>query len=92
MSVNQGKTVEVYIPALVALLTRAEKLAERPLTQKEDLRIRDKAATITQPLSAMPELLKQRGYHDLYAPEAWEEWQLYRAGKLDLSLGQSENT
>jgi hypothetical protein len=27
---NQEKMVDVYIPALVALLTKAEELAERP--------------------------------------------------------------
>ena len=30
---TEEKMVEVYIPALVALLTRAEKLAERELTK-----------------------------------------------------------
>jgi hypothetical protein len=89
---NQEKMVDVYIPALVALLTKAEELAERPLSRDEVLRIRDNAATVSQPLSSMPSFLGQRGYHDLYAPEAWEEWQLYREGKLDLSLGKGENT
>ncbi|MCP3671934.1 MAG: hypothetical protein GY814_16190 [Gammaproteobacteria bacterium] len=88
----EEKTTEVYIPALVALLARAEKLAERPLTKDEVLRIRDNATVVTQALSAMPEYLKSRGYHDLYAPEAWEEWQLYREGKLNLDIENSENT
>lgn len=83
---TEEKMVEVYIPALVALLTKAEELAERELTKDEVLRIRDNSTTVNQPLSAMPNFIKQRGYHDLYAPEAWEEWQAYRLGKLDLSI------
>ncbi|MGF1910856.1 hypothetical protein L4C38_15595 [Vibrio kasasachensis] len=89
---NQEKLVDVYIPALVALLTRAEEIAKRPLSETEVLRIRDKATKVSQPLSGMPAFLKQRGYHDIYAPEAWEEWKLYRDGKLDLSIGDDENT
>ncbi len=86
---TEEKMVEVYIPALVALLTRAEELAERELTKEEVLRIRDDSETVSQPLSAMPNFINQRGYHDLYAPEAWEEWQAYRLGKLDLSINES---
>ena len=41
------------------------------------------------PLSAMPALLKSRGYYHLYAPEAWEQWQLYREGELDLSVPEN---
>ena len=83
---------EVFIPALVAMLLRAEKLAERPLTKNEVLKIRDNATVISQPLSSMPVFLSKRGYHDLYAPEAWEEWQLYREGKLNLDIEPNENT
>ena len=89
---SEEKMVEVFVPPLVALLTRAEELANRPLKKEEVLRIRDKATVVTQPLSAMPELLKERGYHDLYAPEAWEEWQAYREGKLDLNVNENENS
>ena len=88
----QEKMAGFYIPALVALLTRAEELAKRPLSESEVLRIRDNAEKVSQPLSAMPALLQQRGYHDLYAPDAWKEWQLYREGKLDLSIKKCENT
>lgn len=88
---SDEEMVEVFIPALVALLTRAEELAKRPLKKEEVLRIRDKATVVSQPLSSMPDFLKQRGYHDLYAPEAWEEWQAYREGKLDLSINEDEN-
>ena len=83
---NEEQTFQVFIPALVALLVRAEKLAERPLTKEEVLKIRDDATVVEQQLSSMPAFLKERGYHDLYAPEAWEEWQMYREGKLDLNV------
>jgi len=89
---SEENMTEVFIPALVAILVRAEKLAERPLTKNEVLKIRDTATVISQPLSSMPEFLAKRGYHDLYAPEAWEEWQLYREGKLNLDIQPNENT
>ena len=83
---SEEKQVEVFIPALVALLLRAEKLAERPLNENEVLKIRDGATVIIQPLSSMPAFIKKRGYHDIYAPDAWKEWQLYRQGKLNLDV------
>ncbi|GEK45046.1 hypothetical protein ACNFX6_02560 [Acinetobacter johnsonii] len=85
----EEKMVEVFIPALVTLLVRAEEIAKRPLSKEEILRIRDNATVIMTPLSAMPALLKSRGYYDLYAPEAWEQWQLYREGELDLSVPEN---
>ena len=39
----------------------------------------------------MPTLLKNSSYNDLYAPEAWEQWQLHREGELDLSVPENEN-
>jgi len=86
---TEEKMVEVFIPALVTLLVKAEKLAKKPLSRKEVLQIRDNATVIVTPLSAMPALLKSRGYYDLYAPEAWEQWQLYREGELDLSVPEN---
>jgi len=90
--VSGDEMTEVYVPALVAMLLRAEELAERPLTKDEVIRIRDNASVVTYPLSLMPEFLAQRGYHDLYPPEAWEEWQLYRDGNLNLDLEPLSNT
>ncbi len=84
--------MDVYIPALVELLTRAEKLADRSLKKEEVLKIRDNATVVSQPLSSMPNYIASRGYHDLHAPECWEEWQLLREGKLDLSVAESEDT
>ena len=43
---------EVFIPALVAMLVRAEKLAERPLTKDEVLRIRDDATVVVRLLGS----------------------------------------
>ncbi|ENW22052.1 hypothetical protein L313_1198 [Acinetobacter haemolyticus CIP 64.3 = MTCC 9819] len=83
---TEEKMVEVFVPALVTLFIRAEEIAKRPLSKEEILRIRDSATVIMTPLSVMPALLKSRGYHDLYAPEVWEQWQLYREGELDLSV------
>ncbi len=88
----EEEVVKVFVPALVALLTRAEEIAERPLHKEEVLRIRDTATVVEYPLAATPSFLKQRGYHDLYEPECWEEWQLYQEGRLDLSIEQDENT
>ncbi|MCH1924849.1 hypothetical protein L9G74_09655 [Shewanella sp. C32] len=87
---SEDPMVEVFVPALVALLTRAEELAGRPLTENEVNNIRDKATKVSQPQTLIPALIQQRGYHDLYAPEAWLQWQLYKAGQLDLSVIQTD--
>ncbi|ENW94683.1 hypothetical protein [Acinetobacter dispersus] len=86
---SHEKMIEVFVPALVTLLVHAEKFAKKPLSKEEVLQIRDNATVIVTPLSAMPALLKSRGYCDLYAPEAWEQWQLYREGELDLSVPEN---
>ena len=83
---------KVYIPALVALLTRAEELAGRPLKENEVLRIRDDANCIDYPAAAMPAFVEQRGYHDIHAPDAWEQWQQFKSGKLDLNLKSDGNS
>ncbi|WP_417763665.1 hypothetical protein [Shewanella sp.] len=88
---SQEPMVDVFVPALVALLTQAEALVGRDLTENEVNNIRDKATKVSQPQALIPALLQQRGYHDLYAPEAWQQWQRYKDGQLDLSVDTNNN-
>ena len=69
----------VFIPALVALLNRAEQVAARPLTEAEVLRIREAAVVVPLPMAAVAQLVAERGYFDLTADNAWAEWQAFRS-------------
>lgn len=77
--------VLVPIPALVALLLRAEQLKGAPLTESEVLRIRDDAACMSMTIEMAQELEKKRGYPDIAPEFAWSQWQVAR-----LELVQSE--
>ncbi len=68
----------VFIPPLVALLARAERLKESPLTESEVLAIRDAGTTVALPYSVAAAGEKQRGYPDIVAEDAWAEWQRVR--------------
>ncbi|KAF0813540.1 hypothetical protein IGB42_01891 [Andreprevotia sp. IGB-42] len=68
----------VFIPALVALLARAEALKGDALTEQEVLVIRDAAHCMTLPASALAVLEESRGYADIDAGDCWAEWQAVR--------------
>lgn len=91
MSEGGPKLVPLFVPALVVLLKKAENDAGRALTKDEVIKIRDDATVMMVPISDMPKFIHERGYHDLYEPEVWDEWEQYRNGKLDLSLKNADN-
>ncbi|POA31887.1 MULTISPECIES: hypothetical protein [unclassified Pseudomonas] len=64
----------VFVPALVALLTNAEKTKGSPLTESEVLTIRDQAACIAVPVSSAIEMEEKRGYADIVAEDCWVGW------------------
>ena len=68
----------VPIPALVALLLRAEQLKGAPLTEEEVTRIRDDAACVAMTAEMQRQLAEKRGYADLDPERAWEQWQVAR--------------
>ena len=77
--------VPAFLPALVALLIRAEQLKGAPLTEREVLRIRDGAGCVMVPLSVRTATEADRGYADLDPDAVWEDWQEFRQ---QLSDGQ----
>ncbi len=72
----------VFVPALVALLTRAEHLKGEPLTRAEVLAIRDEAQCIALPASVAAAAEESRGYPDLDPEQAWEQWRAVRGSIL----------
>ena len=68
----------VPIPALVAVLLRAEQLKGAPLTEEEVTRIRDDAACVAMTAEMQGQLEETRGYADLDPERVWEQWQVAR--------------
>jgi hypothetical protein len=68
----------VFIPALVALLCRAEQLKGSALTEEEVLRIRDNGHCVAMKVADAVALDKNRGYNDIEPELAWEGWQEVR--------------
>jgi len=64
----------VFIPALVALLMRAEELNGAPLTRNQVIAIRDNANCVMMPASIKTEMEAERGYADIDPEKCWEEW------------------
>ncbi len=76
---DQPPLIPVFIPALVAVLQRAEKLKGAPLTEEEVLSIRDRSPCMMLSRSDVAMLAGKRGYDDLDPNRAWEQWQEVRA-------------
>lgn len=66
---------QVFVPALVAVLTAAEDRKGSPLTEAEVCDIRDRAVCITLPFSVALDMERERGYPDIVAENCWSEWQ-----------------
>jgi hypothetical protein len=82
--VDSDKVI-VFMPALGALLVRAEHLKGSPLTEAEVLAIRDKAHSVTVTAEQARGIDEARGYADLDPQNAWAEWQQLRS---DLAGGE----
>ena len=68
----------LFIPALSALLTRAEELKGAPLTEEQVLRIRDAAVAVVTTADAATATIEQRGYPEVDPANAWRSWQAIR--------------
>ena len=68
----------VFMPALVALLIRAEQLNGAPLTRNQVIAIRDNAHCTMLPASAKASVEEARGYADIDPERCWEDWQVVR--------------
>jgi hypothetical protein len=73
-----AELVIVFMPALAALLLRAEQLKGEPLTEEEVYRIRDHAICVTTTPEAAAAVEAERGYADLDPENAWQQWQQLR--------------
>ena len=76
---SEDDLVPVFIPALVALLIRAEQLNGSPLTRNQVMAIRDNANCVMLPPSAKAEMEEERGYADIDPQRCWEDWLIVRA-------------
>ncbi len=83
MNSEKEPLVLVFIPALVTLLYKAETAKGSDLTEEEVLAICDEATCIAIPYSSAQAMEDRRGYPDLIAEDAWNEWQAARAELFD---------
>ena len=70
----------VFMPALVVLLTAAERKAGRPLTQPEVEQITSGGVCMTMQHRDAQALERKRGYADIDPEQAWAQWQVAREG------------
>lgn len=68
----------VFIPALVTVLYRAESTLGEPLTEGQVLAIRNGASCVALPYDVAKAAEESRGYPDIVAEDAWNEWQRAR--------------
>ena len=69
----------LFIPALAALLARAEELKGAPLTEDQVLGVRDGAKAVVTPADVAAAVVAQRGYAEVDPLRAWESWQSLRS-------------
>jgi hypothetical protein len=69
----------VFVPPLVVLLLHKEKEKGSPLTQAEVEGIRDAAICISMRRSLALKMAESRGYPDIDASRAWQDWSERRA-------------
>jgi uncharacterized protein YegJ (DUF2314 family) len=94
MTSGEEELVPVFIPALGAILIRAEDVKGEPLTLDEVIGIRDKAACIMMQAVDARKLDESRGYRDLDPESCWFDWQHLRrelGRKPDLDPGPKTN-
>lgn len=78
--IDPNTKVLVFIPALVTLLCHVEKTLGRPMTEPEVLAARDKAVCMVMSYERAMAAEEARGYPDIVAEDAWNEWRVARKG------------
>lgn len=68
----------VFIPALAALLEAKENDYGRELAREDVESTRDNATAIKLPAEIARDMIKSRGYLDINAENAWDEWLLHK--------------
>src|SRR4051812_42877998 len=74
-----GGLAIMFVPALSALLTRAEQIKGSPLTEDHVLRVRDVAVAVVTRADAAAATIERRGYPEVDPADAWQGWQAIRA-------------
>ncbi|MFC4044910.1 DUF4261 domain-containing protein [Dactylosporangium siamense] len=69
----------VFVPALVAVLTAAERQAGRPLHRDEVERLTSGGACMAMQYGDAQHLERTRGYADIEPELAWSQWQVLRS-------------
>ena len=70
--------VPVFTPPLIKLLQQREKAKGAPLTREEVLEIRNNATMILVKAEEAEKMARSRGFEDLEADKAWEQWKALR--------------
>lgn len=78
MAAGDDDLVPVFMPALGALLLRAEDVKGEPLSYDEVMRIRDESACIMMKKKDAGKLADTRGYRDIDPENCWFDWQHLR--------------
>ena len=71
--------IPVFMPPLVVLLAHDERAKGALLNREEVLAIRDRGVCVMLRQSMAIKMASQRGYDDINAESAWEDWQVVRA-------------
>jgi uncharacterized protein YegJ (DUF2314 family) len=74
----QPDLVPFFMPALGALLIRAEDGKGAPLTEAEATMIRDKATVVMMEVQDARRMEESRGYRDIGPENLWHDWQKLR--------------
>jgi hypothetical protein len=72
---HEEALIPSFIPALVAILYKAEQTYGQPLTREQVLAIRDASNVVMLPRDLVAKTAADRGYEDLDPKLAWEQWQ-----------------
>jgi len=75
---NEERLMIMPIPSLIAVLLNREQEKGAPLTEAEVLAIRDSCECTAVPYDIVPQIVEARGYEDIRAEHAWEDWNAIR--------------
>ena len=76
--INEERLMIMPMPSLVSVLLNQEQEKGAPLTEAEVLAIRDTCECTMVPYDIVPQIVEARGYEDIRAEHAWEDWNAIR--------------
>jgi hypothetical protein len=81
---SDEELIPLFMPSLLVLLAHDEAEKGSPLTREEVHSIRDQAATVMLDRSMANQIMSRRGYKDINAEFAFDEWQSVRSAFKEL--------